>query len=115
MDNQIAIQYREILERFNKIIWTHKIHLCQADIYLAKRKKRNLILSILSALVSASAITNIFKWLPEIVIVPLIAFLSLFLRLNTRQRIWKRKRQTTKDLQQLCMICVTDMPVFYLI
>lgn len=38
MDNQIAIQYREILERFNKIIWTHKIHLCQADIYLAKEK-----------------------------------------------------------------------------
>lgn len=61
MDNQIAIQYREILERFNKIIWTHKIHLCQADIYLAKRKKRNLILSILSALVSASAITNIAR------------------------------------------------------
>ena len=43
MDNQIAIQYREILERFNKIIWTHKIHLCQADIYLAKRKKQNLL------------------------------------------------------------------------
>lgn len=83
MDNQIAIQYREILERFNKIIWTHKIHLCQADIYLAKRKKRNLILSILSALVSASAITNIFKWLPEILIVPLIAFLSLALTFFT--------------------------------
>lgn len=83
MDNQIAIQYREILERFNKIIWTHKIHLCQADIYLTKRKKQNLILSFLSALVSASAITNIFKWLPEIVIVPLIALLSLALTFFT--------------------------------
>ena len=83
MDNQIAIQYREILERFNKVIWTHKIQLCQADIYLAKRKKQNLILSFLSALVSASAITNIFKWLPEIVIVPLIALLSLALTFFT--------------------------------
>lgn len=79
MDNQTIIQYREILERFNKIIWTHKIHLCQADIYLAKKKKQNCILSWLSVLVSASAITNVFKWLPEIVIVPLIAGLSLAL------------------------------------
>lgn len=74
MDEQVIILYREILERFDKIIWTHKIHLCQADIYLTKKKKQNIILSCLSVFVSASAITNIFKWLPESVIVPLIAF-----------------------------------------
>lgn len=44
MDEQIKILYREILERFNKIIWTHKIHLCQANIYLSKKKKQNQIL-----------------------------------------------------------------------
>ena len=80
MDEQIKILYREILERFNKIIWTHKIHLCQANIYLSKKKKQNQILLVFSVLVSASAITNIFKWLPEIVIVPLMAFLALTLR-----------------------------------
>lgn len=79
MDEQVIILYREILERFDKIIWTHKIHLCQADIYLTKKKKQNIILSCLSVFVSASAITNIFKWLPESVIVPLIAFFSLAL------------------------------------
>lgn len=79
MDEQIKILYREILERFNKIIWTHKIHLCQANIYLSKKKKQNQILLVFSVLVSASAITNIFKWLPEIVIVPLMAFLALTL------------------------------------
>lgn len=79
MDEQVIILYREILERFDKIIWTHKIHLCQADIYLTKKKEQNIILSLLSVLVSASAITNIFKWLPEVVIVPLIAFSSLVL------------------------------------
>lgn len=79
MDEQVIILYREILERFDKIIWTHKIHLCQADIYLTKKKKQNIILSWLSVFVSASAITNIFKWLPEVVIVPLIAFFSLAL------------------------------------
>lgn len=79
MDEQVIILYREILQRFDKIIWTHKIHLCQADIYLTKKKEQNIILSLLSVLVSASAITNIFKWLPEVVIVPLIAFSSLVL------------------------------------
>lgn len=79
MDEQVIILYREILERFDKIIWTHKIHLCQADIYLTKKKKQNKKLAWLSVLVSASAITNIFKWLPEFVIVPLIAFFSLAL------------------------------------
>ena len=79
MDEQTKILYREILERFNKIIWTHKIHLCQANIYLLKKKKQNQILLVFSILVSASAITNIFKWLPEAVIVPLMAFLALAL------------------------------------
>ena len=44
MDEQTKILYREILERFNKIIWTHKIHLCQANIYFLKKKKQNQIL-----------------------------------------------------------------------
>lgn len=49
MDEQTKILYREILERFNKIIWTHKIHLCQANIYLSKKKKQNQILLVFSA------------------------------------------------------------------
>lgn len=52
MDEQIKILYREILERFNKIIWTHKIHLCQANIYLSKKKKQNQILLVFSVLIS---------------------------------------------------------------
>lgn len=79
MDEQTKILYREILERYNKIIWTHKINLCQMDIYLTEKKRQNFILSIFSVLVSASAITNIFKWLPEDLIVPLMAFSSLAL------------------------------------
>lgn len=50
MDEQTKILYREILERFNKIIWTHKIHLCQANIYLSKKKKQNQILLVFSVL-----------------------------------------------------------------
>ena len=68
MDNQIAIQYREILERFNKIIWTHKIHLCQADIYLAKRKKQNLILSFLSQSFHYNFSPILFPFLVKIVL-----------------------------------------------
>ncbi len=79
MDEQTKVLYREILERFNKIIWTHKIHLCQADIYVSKKKKQNQILLAFSVLVSASAITNIFRWLPETIIAPLMAFSALTL------------------------------------
>lgn len=46
MDEQTKILYREILERYNKIIWTHKINLCQMDIYLTEKKRQNFILSI---------------------------------------------------------------------
>lgn len=79
MDDQIKIIYREILERYTKVIWTHKIHLCQTDIYLRNKKLQNIVLSVLSVIVSASAITNIFKWLPEDIIVPLMALASLTL------------------------------------
>ena len=41
MDEQIKILYREILERFNKIIWTHKIHLCQANISIKEEKTKS--------------------------------------------------------------------------
>lgn len=83
MDEQTKILYREILERFNKIIWTHKINLCQMEIYLDKKKKRDLLLATFSVLVSASAITNIFKWLPEDIIGPLMALFSLVLTFLT--------------------------------
>ena len=79
MDEQIKIQHREILERFNKIIWTHKIQLCQANIYLEEKKHQNKIMSILSTLVSASAITNFAKLVSEEYIVPVVAVLSILL------------------------------------
>lgn len=83
MDKSIEVLYREILERYSKIIWTHEIHLCQANIQLQQNKHRNLLLTLLSVLVSAAAITNIFKWLPETYIVPVLALLSLMLTFFT--------------------------------
>lgn len=79
MDESTKVLYREILERYNKVIWTHEIHMCQANIQLSQNKKRTRILTLFSVLVSAAAVTNIFKWLPEYLIVPLLALLSLTL------------------------------------
>lgn len=104
MDEQTKILYREILERFNKVIWTHKIHLCQVDIYLIKKKKQNRILSVLSVLVSASAIINIFKWLPEIVIVPLIAVSSLALTYFTTKYKSKNLEKKAADNERFAAI-----------
>ena len=104
MDEQVIIVYREILERFDKIIWTHKTHLCQADIYLTKKKKQNRNLSWLSVLVSASAITNIFKWLPEFVIVPLMVFLSLALTYFTTKYKAENLEKKASDNERFAAI-----------
>lgn len=83
MDESTKVLYREILERYTKVIWTHEIHLCQANIQLKQNRQRNLLLTVLSVLVSASAITNVFKWLPNEIILPLLALLSLTLTFFT--------------------------------
>lgn len=83
MDEAIKVLYREIQERYVKVIWTHKIQLCQAEIYKKKNKCHNTVLAILSVLVSAAAITNVLKWLPESLMVPVLATLSLVLTFFT--------------------------------
>ena len=83
MEESTKIIYRELQERFVKVIWTHKIHLCQAEINRKKNKRQNTWLCLLSVLVSASAIINIFKWLPDEVIIPTLAVFSLALTFFT--------------------------------
>ncbi len=79
MDESTKVLYREILERYSKVVWTHEIHQCQAHIQLKENKCRNTLLTVLSVSVSAAAITNIFKWLPENIILPILAIFSLTL------------------------------------
>lgn len=79
MNDSTKILYREIVERYVKVIWTHKIQLCQASIYRTQNKRRSNTLTIFSVLVSASAITHLLSWLPECIMIPVIAILSLIL------------------------------------
>ena len=83
MDDSIKVLYREILERYSKVIWTHEIHQCQANIQIKQNKQRNMVLTTLSVLVSAAAITNIFKWIPDQFILPILALISLTLTFFT--------------------------------
>ena len=83
MDDSTKVLYRVLQERFVKVIWTHKIQLCQASIYRKENKCHNTVLAVLSVLVSASAITNVLKWLPECIMVPVLAILSLALTFFT--------------------------------
>lgn len=83
MEESTKILYREVQERCVKVIWMHKIQQCQADIYLKRNYRRNIWLTVLSVLVSAAAVTNILKWIPEVVIVPILALLSLTLTFFT--------------------------------
>lgn len=83
MEESTKVLYRELQERFVKVIWTHKIHLCQAAIHIKKNRCHNTTLAILSVLVSAAAVTNVLKWLPEYIMVPVLAILSLTLTFFT--------------------------------
>lgn len=83
MDEATKVLYREIQERYVKVIWTHKIQLCQAELYKKKNKCHNTVLAILSVLVSAAAITNVLRWLPDNLMVPILAILSLALTFFT--------------------------------
>ena len=83
MEEQTKILYRLIQERYAKVIWTHKIQLCQAAIHYKKNKCRNRTLAFLSCAVSAAAITNVLKWLSEDVMVPVLAVLTLILTFFT--------------------------------
>lgn len=83
MNDSTKVLYRELQERLVKVIWTHKIHLCQATIHIKRSKCHNITLAILSVLVSAAAITNVLKWLPESLMVPVLAVLSLALTFFT--------------------------------
>lgn len=83
MEESTKVLYREIEERYVKVTWTHKIQLIQADIHLKKNRRHNAIIAVLSVLVSAAAITNVLKWLPEDIMVPVLAILSLALTFFT--------------------------------
>lgn len=83
MNDSTKVLYRELQERYVKVLWTHKIHLCQASIYKKKICRQNFILAGLSVLVSASAIIHVLKWLPDVYIVPALAILSLCLTFFT--------------------------------
>ena len=83
MNDSTKVLYRELQERYVKVLWTHKIQICQASIHKKNNKCYNTILAVLSVLVSAAAITNVLKWLPESLMVPVLALLSLALTFFT--------------------------------
>ncbi len=83
MNESTKVLYRELQERYVKVLWTHKIQLCQASIHKKNNKCHNTVLAVLSVLVSAAAVTNVLKWLPEGYMVPVLAILSLALTFFT--------------------------------
>lgn len=83
MNYSTKVLYRELQERYVKIVWTHKIQLCQASIHRKDNNRHNIILAVLSVMVTAAAVTNVLKWLPEEFMVPVLAILSLALTFFT--------------------------------
>ena len=83
MNDSTRILYQELLERYVKVIWTHKIQLSQAVIHKKNNNCHKTVLAVLSVLVSAAAITNVLNFLPSTYMVPVLAVLSLVLTFFT--------------------------------
>lgn len=58
MQDSTKLFYRQIADRYVKVVWTHKIQECQADIYLEKSKRTQTFLRILSALTTTSTVRD---------------------------------------------------------
>lgn len=85
MQNSTKLLYRQIADRYVKVVWTHKIQECQADIYLEKSKRTQTFLRILSALTTTGTIAALINGLNTWIVAVITAFVaaaSLYLTLS---------------------------------
>ncbi len=62
LKSQDSVIYKQIQARYCKVVWTHKIQECQADIYLKKSNNYKTISRVLSALSTTGALVTLTKW-----------------------------------------------------
>lgn len=85
MQEPTKFLYRQIADRYVKVVWTHKIQECQADIYLEKAKRTQTFLRILSALTTTGTIAALINGLNTWIVAVITAFVaaaSLYMTLS---------------------------------
>ena len=80
--------YEQISDRFIKVVWTHKTHECQADIYREHNSRNKICLRILSVLTATGTIAALIdglnsKWVA--IITAVVAAINLFFILTNSE------------------------------
>lgn len=86
MTIQQKIIYEQILGRYVKITWTHKIHECQADICFKQYKLDSRIVRVLTSATSAGVILALTESLSPYWVKMITAFVAMSLNYYTLTR-----------------------------
>lgn len=119
MNTSTRILYKEIIGRYIKVTWTHKIQECQADIYLKKSEFVQTSISLLTGLTAAGTLATIMPFLSETIVGSLTAFFALTLSyftyrykdgiLESKARECKQYASKVHHLRNLYSSLLADM------
>lgn len=83
MNTSTRVIYKEVADRYIKVVWTHKIHEIQADLYHKKSECVQSVIGWLTGMTAAGALGAILPFFSEKVLSSITAILALILSYYT--------------------------------
>lgn len=110
MNEAVKTQYKLLIDRFGKMIWTHKIQEKQADIYMREAKDLKCKMAWLTVLTTTSAVMTAIDQMLQIVkcewagniITALFAGLSAYYVLRYKDESLETKAKDNKNYAAKC-------------
>lgn len=110
MDEAVKTQYKLLIDRFGKMIWTHKIQEKQADIYMRKSKWLKTKMAFWTVLTTTSAIMVAINQILQVlncewagnIITALFAGISSYYVLRYKDESYESKAKENKNYAAKC-------------
>lgn len=110
MDESVKTQYKLLIDRFGKMIWTHKIQEKQADIYMRKAKWLKTKMTFWTVLTTTSAIMVAINQILQVlncewagnIITALFAGISSYYVLRYKDESYESKAKENKNYAAKC-------------
>lgn len=112
MDEAVKTQYKLLIDRFGKMIWTHKIQEKQADIYMGKSKWLKTKMAFWTVLTTTSAIMVAINQILQVlncewagnIITALFAGISSYYVLRYKDESYESKAKENKNYAAKCRL-----------
>lgn len=110
MNEAVKTQYKLLIDRFGKMIWTHKIQEKQADIYMRDAKCLKCKMALLTVLTTTSAVVTAIDQILQIIncewagniITALLAGMSAYYVLRYKDESYETKAKENKNYASKC-------------